>query len=316
MEQSPTHDGNIVAYYDLKTAPITFDFCHFIVAAVSYAKLLGKPDIDLVIVVDGYRNLTPRELSYTLTVRTWRLWNLIVEITKLVPAVRNLTIAQRPLNVVAAHAYPKDYHPIYNNKTPYSIPFVTKFHNHGADVRCFQPSRYAVEAAENLVPRTGKKLISITLRKAAHDPQRDSKLDDWRDFIEVLHERGYQVVVIPDQDDSLGGRKIHGYGWNVLDVAAMSLDLRLAIYQHCDMNYVTNGGLVGLFMYSKVPFMWFSVIVEGSAVANREYYKRQGLEYGQKFAWMADNQEMIWEPDTVVNLTASLARIKFDSGEE
>lgn len=310
MSQPRRADDSIVAYYDLKTAPITFDFCHFIVAAISYAKLVGKPDIDLVIVADGYRNLTPRELSYTLVDRNWRLWNLIVEITKLVPAIRNLTIAQRPLTTFAAHSYPANYHPVYNNNTPYSIPIVTKFHNHGADVRCFQPSPYAVAAAEKLVPRSGKKVITVTLRKATHDPQRDSRLDDWHEFIRILNERGYQVVVIPDQDDSLSDRKIHSYGWNVLDVVSMSLDLRLAVYNRADMNYVTNGGLVGLFMYSKAPFMWFSVIVEGSALATPEYYKRQGLDYGQKFAWMGDNQEMIWEPDTVANLTASLARIK------
>jgi hypothetical protein len=310
MNQIADAGNTVVAYYDLKTSPITFDFCHFIVCALAYARLRGRDDFDLVIVADAYRNMTPRERGYTMVERQWRLWNLTVEITKLVPNIRNLTIAQRPLTTFAANTYPPNYHPTANNQTPYSIPYVTKYHNKGVDVRVFTPSPYAVQAAEKLVPRTGKKIITVTLRKASHDPQRDSKLDDWHEFIKLLHERGYQVVVIPDQDDSLSERKIHSYGWNVLDVVAMSLDLRLAIYNRADMNYVTNGGLVGLFMYSKVPFMWFSVIVEGSALATPDYYKHQGLEYGGKFVWLGDNQEMIWEPDTLANLTASLARIK------
>ena len=97
----------------------------------------------------------------------------------------------------------------------------------------------------------------------------------------------------------------------MLDVTAMSLDLRLAVYHLADMNYVTNGGLVGLFMYSKVPFFWYSVVVDGAQVASPEYYKSQGLEYGKKFEWLGEGQEMVWEADNLANLTASLDRIKF-----
>lgn len=306
-----TVTDDVVAYYDMKTSPITFDFCHFIVCAAAYARSRGKPDFDLVIVADAYRNLTPREKNYTLVERQWRLWNLTVEITKLVPSIRNLTIAQRPLKTVAAHAYPPGYHPVTNNATPYNIPTVIKFHEHNYDVRILQPTEYAMRAARKLIPKTDKKVISVTLRKAGHDAIRDSKLDDWFEFIKVLEQRGYQVVIIPDQDDALSDRTINSYGWNVLDVSAMSLDLRLAVYHIADMNYVTNGGLVGLFMYSKVPFFWFSVLVDGAHVASPEYYKNQGLEYGKKWPWMAANQEMVWEADTLENLTRSLDRIKF-----
>jgi hypothetical protein len=306
-----TTTDDMVAYYDMKTAPITFDFCHYIAAASGYAQTLGKSDFDLTIVADAYRNVTPREKAYTMVERQWRLWNLTFEITKIVPHLRNISVMQRPMKTVSATAYPPGYHPVTNNNIPYSVQTCIQLHKHGCNMRIFRPSAYAVRAAEKLVPRTpGKKIITITVRKAGHDPSRDSSLDDWDKFIKILDERGYQVVVIPDQDDSLSDRTTLKYGWNVLEVTSMSLDLRLALYHHADMNYVTNGGMIGLFIYSTAPFMWFSVIVPGSPVASPEYYKNQGLDYGHKYPWLDDRQEMIWEPDTLPNLVASLDRIK------
>ena len=88
------------------------------------------------------------------------------------------------------------------------------------------------------------------------------------------------------------------------------MDLRLALYNQAAMNYVTNGGAIGLFIYSKAPFMWYSVMVEGSAVASPEFYRKQGVEVGGKFPWLGENQEMVWEPDTLENLKKSLSKIQ------
>jgi hypothetical protein len=304
-------DGTIVAYYDLRTAPITFDFTHYIAAAAAYAQARGKPYFDLVLVADAFRNVTPREKSYTLVERQWRLWNLILEVVKVVPFIQNVAITRRPLKTKAAETYPPQYDPVSNPKIPYSVPMVRQFHDMGINVKVFRPSIYAQKAAERLVPRTGKKLFCITLRKAGFDAARDSRLNDWYQFYKLLESRGYDVVIIPDQDDALSDRSIHEYDWRVLDVAAMSIDLRLALYHRADMNYVTNGGMIGIFLYSKVPYFWFSVAVEGSHIASEEFYRGQGVERGGKYAWLAANQEMVWEPDTLENLTRSLDRIKF-----
>lgn len=298
---------NFVAYYDLKQAAITFDFCHFLAGAVSYARMNNCPKTDLVVLADGFRNVTYRESSYTHVERQWRLWNLIVELVKITPQIEDFSLLQRTPTSVAINTYPPNYHPKANAAIPYAARTVLNFHNAGQDVRIFQPSTYALNAADRLLASLGPKVVTITLRKASFDAVRDSKADHWFEFSKILKDRGYTPVIIPDQDDALSDRTLNRYDWNVIDVAAMSVDLRLAIYNRAVMNYVTNGGMVGLFMYSKVPFMWFSVIVEGSPIANVEYYERQGVEYRGKYAWLGEHQHMIWDPDTIENLMTSLS---------
>lgn len=311
MNQTNISDDVLTAYYDLKRAPITFDFCNFLIAATAQTAMMGKNDFDLTIVADAFRNITSREKAYTTVERRWRLWNLIVETTKLLPYIRNVSIIQRPLKQFSTNSYPPNYHPTDNNTIVYDKGVVIRIcKKTNLDPRFFRASTYAKRAAEKLVPDTGKKIVAITLRRASHDPQRDSRLDEWIAFIKILEERGFQVVIIPDQDDALGDRTLNRYGWNVIDIAAMSLDIRVAIYERAAMNYVTNGGMVDILCYTKVPFMWFSVVVEGSAVASTEYYEKIGIKYGEKYPWLADNQEMIWEPDTLANLAASIDRIR------
>lgn len=297
----------VTAYYDLKNAPITFDFCQFIVAAAAYARSRGQYFFDLVIVADGFRNITAREQQYTLSERRWRLWNLTIELTKIVPQVRDVSVLRTPLTSCAADSYPKGYNPKFNNHIPYDIPTVRKAHDSGIEVRVFKPSEYALAAAAKLTRKSGGKYVTITLRKAEFDAVRDSRVEEWYEFSHLIKKHGYEVIVIPDQDDALGDETINEFDWRVLNVAAMSVDLRLALYTQATMNYVTNGGAIGLFLYSNAPFMWYSIMIEESKVATAGFYRNQGIEVGEKFPWLGDNQRMIWKPDTLENLKDSLA---------
>jgi hypothetical protein len=303
--------GPLTVYYDFKTAPITFDFVHFIAAASAYARLAHQSKFDLVLVADAFRNISPREKSYTLVERQWRVWNLTMEVVKIVPMIENVSIVRRSLTSFATLRYPPTYQPQRDTIIPYGIPVVKNFHDHGADVRVFRPSAYALAAAERLCPRNGRRLFTVTLRKAGFEAIRDSRLDDWYRFVKLLESQGHDVIVVPDQDDALGGRAINQYDWRVIDVASMSIDLRLALYTRADMNYVTNGGIIGIFLYSRVPFFWYAVAVEGSQVASDDFYRKQGIRRGGKYAWLGDGQEMVWEPDTYDNLVMSLDRIQF-----
>src|SRR5215471_16799572 len=87
----------LVAYYDFKQAPITFDFTNFIVSASALATMQNRLKFDLVLKADDWRNVTPRENAYSMADRQWRLWNLICQIVQVVPNVGNFSITQRPL---------------------------------------------------------------------------------------------------------------------------------------------------------------------------------------------------------------------------
>jgi hypothetical protein len=299
-------DSTLVAYYDLKSAPITFDFTNFIIAATAFATLNREPYLDLVIVADGFRNLTPREKTYTMVDRNWRLWNLLVEIAKVIPQIRTITVQRHPLTRVAQKCFPPQYKPPDEIRVPYNVQTVMNLFQMGVDVRFLRPSEYALSSAEQLLSKNKEKVVSITLRKSGFDTVRNSRVEDWFEFSKILKQRGFDCVIIPDQEDALSTRTLNQFDWKVLDVAAMSVDLRLAIYTQSHINYVTNGGMMPLFMYSIVPFKMFSVTVEGSKVASIDYYRAQGIEAGSKYPWLKEHQNMYWQADTLENLLASL----------
>jgi hypothetical protein len=312
MMIAPEGARKYVAYYDCKYAPVTFDFCQFIVAAAAHARWSEMDYFDLVIIADGIRQMTPREKATALAEREWRIWNLIVEIAKIVPMICNISVVRRAPEGLAPNRYPPLFDPPKNWDIPYNHEVVQRCFERGADVKVFRPSEYAMQAASNLMPRLDKPVVTMTIRKAAFDQERDSELGDWYEFSKVLSDRGFETVVIPDQDDSLRDRAIHELDWHVIDVASMSLDLRLALYNQADMNYVTNGGLTCVLGYSQAPFMWYKVVIEDSRVASEEYFARRGLERHGKYPWLNDNQEMIWENDTLDQLVTSIDRIKLD----
>ncbi len=307
MNLAGSRDDTLVVYYDFKRAPVTFDFIHYIIAAHSYAVLNKLGRFDVVLIADAWRNASAREQGYSLAERRWRLWNLIMEVLRAIPNVRNISVVSEPLSTVAINSYPPSFHPEINKKIFYDAARVIKFNSMGVNVQVLRASDYATSVVERFLPRTSQKVVTITLRKAAFESVRDSRLEDWYKFYKELEKRGYKVVVIPDQDDSLTERTItKDYDWDVFVPACMSVDLRLALYERADMNYVTNGGIIGLFLYGTFPFLWYSVTVEGSPTSTEKYYQKIGLEVGGKYPWLKDNQEMIWEPDSFENLMESL----------
>ena len=296
----------LVAYYDFKFAPITFDFTNFIAAASALTTMQNRLMFDLVLVADVWRNITPREQAYTFADRQWRLWNLITQVVQVVPNVGNFTIARRPLEEISTTSFPHDFHPFNNTELPYTYQLTRIAHKRGANLRAFRPSEYALKIIDRMYPNANN-LVTLTLRKAGHDPMRDSKLNEWIQFYHELKAKGFRPIVVPDQDDTLADRTIAQLDWEVFEVASMSVDLRLALYTRSRMNYLTNNGIIGILLYSEAPFCWYSVVVEGAYVASPEYYEAAGVPFGSKFPWLGGDQHMFWKPDTLENLRESLS---------
>ncbi len=295
----------LVAYYDFKQAPITFDFTNFIVSASALATMQSRMSFDLVLIADDWRKVTPRELAYTDADRQWRLWNLINQIVQVVPNLGDFTITRRPIGEVAVASFPTFYHPHHTPQIPYLYSLPMDAHKAGANVRAFRPSAHALKIIDRMFPDQHN-LVTLTMRKAGHDATRDSNLDAWLQFYRELKAKGFRPIIVPDQDDTLDQRTIARLDWEVFESASMSVDLRLALYTRSRMNYLTNNGIIGILLFSQAPFCWYSVIVEGTWVASPQYYENMGISVGSKFPWLDGNQHMFWKPDTLENLRESL----------
>jgi hypothetical protein len=289
--------GKITAYYDLKSAPITFDFVYFLASAVCFSKAQGLNYLDLVVVADAWRVLTPREKAYSDIERTWRLWNLIAQVAQICPHVRNFAIQRSPLLLVNPDCYPRNYNPRSGYVTPYAVRDVVEFFKSGVDVKCFSASKRAKAFAAQIV-NADSRVVTLSPRTAGFDAVRDSNLEFWFQAYSELRHQGFNVIVIPDQDDVLSFRRYSQFDWHVLPEASMNLDIKLAIYEKAVANVVASGGNVGPLLFSNVSFAIVRTLNEASHVSTAKFHESQGFPPGSQYPWFSEKQCFTWGGDS------------------
>lgn len=288
-----------IAIYDLKKAPITFDYCTFLAISSLLSMKMGYQGFDLVVIADGFRNLTPRERSYSLDDRIWRLNNLINQISVCCKTIRNIQVIRGgDVRIdIDRLTIPTDYFSNPQTKIPYS-PLVVKLLSAelGKKPQIFRPSSKALEYTRKKLG--DRDLVTMSPRLAAYDSQRNTSIEIWFKVYQDLRTRGLRPVVLPDFDDAISTDLISKYDWEIFTPAAYSLDLRLAVMRLAKRNLVSSGGLAAAVMYSDVPYMLTNFFHPNSPVANESYFVEHcGLELGTNFLWCEANQTINWSAD-------------------
>jgi hypothetical protein len=298
--------SRLTAYYDLKTAPITFDFVYFLASATAYCKLQGQSTFDLVIVADGWRKITEREKVYGFDERLWRLNNLIYQNVVINPYIANFTIQRTQLFDVAANKYPVRYSPLTEYVTPYNPRIVSDLALKGVDVQYAKPTAQARLYASRLLDRLNVKeasFVTLSPRIANFDRSRDSALEIWYSYYQYLQSKSITVIVVPDQDDLFGMQRIQSYDWVILPEVSLSLDLRLALYSLASDNIAASGGLSSILLFSKLPFEIVDIFHNSNNTANESYFEKIGLPIRGKWPWLKINQRFNWNSVTLESLT-------------
>lgn len=286
--------------YDLRANPITFDFATFLAGASILCKSHGIDEFDLIIVATGFRNVTPREQSYTLEDRMWRLNNLIIPAAQSCNRIKNITVVRDASNLPELNAsavYPPSFS--FNSPTSadYSPRLVAEWYaKTRVPPHIFSPSLMALNLVRGLIDDSNK-LVTLSPRISAYDEARNSQLKDWEQLAEKLTELGYFVLMLPDFDDALRNRHLWRSDWHILEAAAFSLDIRLAALQLAEQNIISSGGLGVLSIYSAAPYLICNLLHQENHVANAEYYKKFcDLDVGANYPWADGRQKFIWEP--------------------
>lgn len=85
----------------------------------------------------------------------------------------------------------------------------------------------------------------------------------------------------------------------------MSSDIRLALYEQCEMNFMTTGGPVMLALLGDVRAMVFKMVVPGIATCEPPYLMKGGFANGQEWA---PGKTMFWKDDTKSNVMQEVWR--------
>lgn len=285
--------------YDLRANPITFDFCAFLASTFILFRASGESSFDLAVIATGFRNVTPREKSYTIQDRLWRLNNLISPVARACVPVRNFSIIRSQSDVnnsFASDTYPPGFNFAMPLPANYSPRLVSDLYKRTGIIPCiFNSTASARSAVAARFARGNRALITLSPRLASHDQSRNSQLAQWFSLYELLAKSGYQVVVIPDLDDALGDRLCWNYPWPIFEAAAFSLDIRIAVLQAAENNVISSGGMGAIATYSSVSYVICNVLHESNHVANADYFRDfVGLEVGLQYPWVTNRQRFDW----------------------
>ena len=262
----------MVSYYDLRKSPVTHDFLNWLVRVEQQRRVLKEPFVDIVI-VPGERRQSPRDHIYTMARKIWRIDNLLIPLARCLPSARNISTGHGEQTL-----------PYLNTTAPVVTPVLR-----------------APAVAVSIVARYLKdkpKPVSITLRQSEFEPIRNSTAPQWRKTAAWLSRNGYTPIVVPDGEALMVGNA-DSIGCEPYTPAAMSPELRLALYEQCVCNLMTTGGPMVLALMAEVPLMAWRLIVPGIPCASTNHMRMSAMSpdhyWGpyKKLYWTTDSAEVV-----------------------
>lgn len=282
------------AVYDFSVSPITFDFCNFLAhARLALAGESTNPIFDLHLKADKWRNVTPREKTYSLEDRLWRLHNLILPLCSLAPALRSVFLSYyaRDSEDGGSDAFVSTS----ENYLPRSL--LSAFHEYGYDPHLFVSPIVARQHAEKIFG-AAKRPVVVSSRNSGFEPARDTPSDFFEELVESLVRQGCEVFVIPDQE-AVYDRTYSFRNVTVVVEAAFNLPLRLALHESAMVGMCTCSGPTSLLTLAvhKPNLVVCYPIRQDVPIASREYFVAHGFFVGapQPLPYIPKNQVWIWD---------------------
>jgi hypothetical protein len=117
--------------------------------------------------------------------------------------------------------------------------------------------------------RRGGPRYTVTLRRTARRPERNSNETAWRAFADEIG-----ALIFED-----------------FDVAPVPLKERMALYAGAEMNFGVTNGPMHLCSLTPYPMMMFACDKAAGAFANC------GIGFGEQYPWASPDQRLVWEGD-------------------
>jgi hypothetical protein len=255
------------ACYDLAHNPPTYDAVAFI---VQVAERFGAEPVHIDITpgpIEGFRNdnLWPRGGD----ARVALLMNIVVPLFEMLPSVT--IAASHDRSGFGAHTY--------------TIPWKHFVRCMGKGIRPLRPRRM----------ERHRDLVTITLREAAHTPERNSNLPEWLAAARAIEAAGYRVVFIRDTmhaDDPLPG-------FHSAPFASHNLSARAILYGSAACNMFVSNGPAWLAMACDAPALVLRPNCEElGRPYNNAWFIECGLQPGGQYPNSPAHHRFVWQRDT------------------
>lgn len=275
----------LTAVYDLASSPPTYDFIMFLGEAEK-ARITGEyTHLDVIFQPGPMFGFRDDQLPPSVAEREAMLHRICVSACRLLPSVRNVEVLKERRTVEGA-VFPANW----TEDFPASH-YGTKYGK--SAVRCLRAS----ESARKEVEKTfgGGKYVSITLRESDYWPERNSNVQEWERVEGWLSLYGYKVIWLPDTN------KPRKFGY----LPAMhDLDLRIAVYEKCEVNLMVANGPIALCLYSDCKYLMFKPVTESCKSTSAAFLKANGMDTGDQYG---PNGRVVWADDDAETVISSVS---------
>jgi hypothetical protein len=311
----------LFAFYDLKVAPVTFDFLWFLAAADLERRRRGLNSVHVVIVPGPHNGVRQEAEDYNAIVdaqtRQARIYNILVQACRVLPSCSGVTLAgsrrEAALlrSVIARHVLPADYEPMLPVFAgPHSCLDAARAGGQGiACLRAPADELRAIDAwAEAHIG--ARRMVVITLRRYGFMPARNSNMPAWIAFARSLDASRYCPVFIPDTHDTIAGLPTELRDFTVFPEAAWNIALRMALYERAFVNLGINTGPMGLaWLNERVRYATLKIETAEVPQASLGFIQSFGFEVGKSLPFATVLQEWVWEDDTEECITRAFDRL-------
>jgi len=300
----------LFAFYDLKVAPITFDFLWFLVGADLHRRRSGLASVHVVIVpgpLDGLRReRDDYESVIDSTARHARIYNILAQSARLLPSCAGLTVAASRAeasalrSALARHVFPADYEVLLPT-CPGLHACLDAARNGDNGIAVLRaPAAEARGASRWAEIHAGdRRVVTITLRNYGYMTARNSNVPAWTAFARSLDSSRYFPVFIPDTEDSIRGMPSELAGFTTLPEAGCNVALRMALYERAFLNLGINTGPMGMcWLNARTRYATLKMETAIVPQTTLDYFRVLGFEPGKSLPFASPVQEWVWEDDT------------------
>lgn len=143
--------------------------------------------------------------------------------------------------------------------------------------------------------------VTITLREASHQWERNSDVASWLRFAQDLRSKGELVVFVRDTERA--NEPIADFV--TYPQASFHVQSRMALYELARANLFVSNGPAGLGLFSRAPYLYFIQLKDGGTDSGEWWTTFNGISESQQWPWARPDQRMIWQRDTYSNLCAA-----------
>jgi hypothetical protein len=311
----------LFAFYDLKVAPVTFDFLWFLAAADLERRRRGLNSVHVVIVPGPHNGVRQEAEDYNAIVdaqtRQARIYNILVQACRVLPSCSGLTLAgsRREAaflrSVLARHVLPADYEPMLP-VFPGPQSCLDAARDGELGIACLRAPADELRAIDawaraHIGPR---RMVVITLRRYGFMPARNSNMPAWIAFARSLDASRYCPIFIPDTNDTIAGLPTELRDFTVFPEAAWNIALRMALYERAFVNLGINTGPMGLaWLNERVRYATLKIETAEVPQASLGFIQSFGFEAGKSLPFATVLQEWVWEDDTQDCITRAFERL-------